>query len=107
MPKVSIVLPTYNGSAFITEAIDSILNQTFSDFELIIVNDCSTDNTFQLCKDYAQKDKRIKLISNSTNLKLPASLNVGFSYATGEYFTWTSDDNYYKDNAIEKMVNGN
>ncbi len=104
MPKVSIVLPTYNGSAFITEAIDSILNQTYSDFELIIVNDCSTDNTLQLCQDYAQKDKRIKLISNSTNLKLPASLNVGFSYAIGEYFTWTSDDNYYKDNAIEKMV---
>lgn len=104
MPKVSIVLPSYNGSSFIKDSIQSILNQTYHDFELIIVNDCSTDDTLEICNEYAKKDNRIKIISNSQNLKLPASLNVGFSQAKGEYLTWTSDDNIYKENAIEKMV---
>ena len=57
MARVSIVLQTYNGLAFIRGAIDSILNKTFSDFEFIIVNDCSTNNMLRACQDYAQKDK--------------------------------------------------
>lgn len=57
MARVSIVLQTYNGLAFIRGAIDSILNKPFSDFEFIIVNDCSTNNMLQSCQDYAQKDK--------------------------------------------------
>ena len=105
MPKVSIIIPTYNGEKYIKESIESVLNQTYNDWELIIVNDSSTDNTLSILKDYEQKDGRIKVITNKTNLKLPASLNVGFSYASGEYYTWTSDDNMYKSDAIEKMVN--
>ena len=105
MKKVSIVLPTFNGSRFIKESIESVLSQTYTNLELIIVNDSSTDNTYDICRNYLLKDSRIKLISNKTNLKLPASLNKGFSIATGEYLTWTSDDNMYKKNAIEVMVN--
>lgn len=101
---VSIVLPTYNGSQYIEEAINSILNQTYTDFELIIVNDCSTDNTRAIAEQYAKKDTRIKIIHNEVNRKLPASLNIGFEHAKGEYFTWTSDDNKYKSNALEVMV---
>ncbi len=104
MPKVSIVLPSFNGSLFIKDSIQSILAQTFEDFELIIVNDCSTDNTLEICNEFAKKDKRIRIISNYRNLKLPASLNAGFLKAQGDYLTWTSDDNLYKVNAIEKMV---
>ena len=102
--KVSIVLPVFNGEKFIKDSIESVLNQTFKDFELIIVNDCSTDSTPDIINSYAEKDSRIKIINNKTNLKLPQSLNVGFKNAKGEYYTWTSDDNIYKENAIEYMA---
>ena len=103
--KISIVLPTYNGEKIIKKSIDSILNQTYGDFELIIVNDCSTDNTLNIIKEYENKDNRIKIINNVINKKLPLSLNVGFENATGEYLTWTSDDNMYHKNALEVLVN--
>lgn len=104
MPKVSVVLPTYNGQEYIKEAIESIINQTFEDWELIIVNDCSTDETGKVIEEYGKKDSRIRIINNSVNKKLPASLNVGFSQATGEYLTWTSDDNMYLPNALKVMI---
>lgn len=101
---VSIVLPVYNGEEYVSESISSILAQTYYDFELIIVNDASSDSTITIISKYAKKDNRIKIIENKTNLRLPKSLNVGFKQAKGEYFTWTSDDNIYEDNAIEEMV---
>lgn len=104
MKKVSIILPTFNGEKFIKESIESILNQSFSGWELIIVNDGSTDNTPNIIRDYALKDSRITVLSNEINKKLPASLNIGFENAKGDYYTWTSDDNIYKKNAIETMV---
>lgn len=103
MPKVSVVLPTYNGSKYIQESIESILCQTWKDFELIIVNDCSTDSTLEIIKEFAKKDSRIKIISNETNQKLPKSLNIGFKTACGDFFTWTSDDNRMKPKALEIM----
>ena len=102
-PKISIVLPTYNGERWLKDSIQSVVEQTFTDWELIIVNDCSTDNTLQIAQSFADKDTRITVISNKTNKKLPASLNVGFSQAKGTYFTWTSDDNLYKKDALEKL----
>lgn len=103
MPKVSIVLPTYNGEKYIRESIDSVLAQTFNDWELIIVNDCSTDSTPEIAEHYAKLDNRIKVIHNTVNQKLPASLNIGFREARGKYLTWTSDDNNYYVNALEVM----
>lgn len=104
MPKVSIVLPTYNGEKYINESVESIIKQTFTDWELIIVNDYSTDCTPQIVHEYERKDSRIKVIDNLNNKKLPASLNIGFKNAEGEYLTWTSDDNIYLPYAIETMV---
>lgn len=104
MPKVSIVLPTYNGQEYIRESIDSIIKQTYEDWELIIVNDCSTDETLTIIREYQKLDERIYVINNKENKKLPASLNIGFEYAQGQYYTWTSDDNMYLPDAIEKMV---
>lgn len=101
---VSIVLPVYNGEKYIAKSIESVLNQTYSNIELIIVNDCSTDSTLEIVDRYKEKDSRIHVINNIKNQKLPKSLNIGFSEAVGEYFSWTSDDNMYKENAIEKMV---
>ena len=67
MPKVSIVLPTYNGEEYIRQSIDSIRNQTFEDWELIIVNDYSTDGTSLIIREYEKKDSRIIVIENSEN----------------------------------------
>lgn len=103
MPKVSVVLPTYNGSKYLAESIDSIINQTFTDWELIVINDCSTDNTLEIANSYAEKDSRIKVFTNPENLKLPKSLNEGFKRASGEYYTWTSDDNKYKPEALSVL----
>lgn len=102
--KVSIVLPVYNGEKYIGEAIESILRQTYSNIELIIVDDCSSDGTAGIIQEYSKKDSRIKIVTNITNQKLPNSLNIGFQNATGYYYTWTSDDNFYRDNAIEILV---
>lgn len=105
MSRVSIVLPTYNGEKYIRESIDSILAQTYKDWELIIVNDCSNDATMDIITSYINRDSRIRVIVNKENQKLPQSLNIGFREAQGELLTWTSDDNYYITSAIEKMVN--
>lgn len=103
MPKVSIVLPSYNGEKYIRESIDSVIKQTFTDWELIIVDDCSTDSTLHIAKEYAGKDERIRVIHNEENQKLPESLNIGFRHAAGKYLTWTSDDNMYLSRALEVM----
>ncbi|TLD82019.1 glycosyltransferase family 2 protein [Helicobacter sp. MIT 05-5293] len=101
---VSVVLPTYNGEKWLAQSIESVLNQTYKNLELIIVNDCSSDNTPTIIESFAKVDSRVKIIHNATNQKLPKSLNIGFDVARGDYYTWTSDDNYYELNAIEEMV---
>jgi len=103
MPKVSIVLPTYNGEKYLRESVDSVIKQTFTDWELIIVNDCSIDSTPQIAEEYAKNDSRIRVLHNKTNQKLPSSLNIGFREAKGDFLTWTSDDNLYLPTAIEKL----
>ena len=103
-PLVSIVLPVYNGSLFLAESIESCINQTYTNWELIIVNDCSKDNSLEIATEFALQDKRIRIINNEVNKKLPASLNVGFEFATGEYFTWTSHDNRFHPDFIKVYV---
>ncbi|MCM1089520.1 MAG: glycosyltransferase [Muribaculum sp.] len=104
MPKVSIVMPVYNGERFLKTSIESVIDQTFSDWELLIVNDCSSDGSPAIMEEYAEKDHRIHVIHNLQNQKLPRSLNIGFDHASGEYWTWTSDDNIYDSQAIETMA---
>lgn len=101
---VSIVLPVYNGEKNVATSIESILQQTYQNWELIVVNDCSTDDTLAVLEKYQKIDSRIHLLSNAVNLKLPQTLNVGFAAAKGDYYTWTSDDNRYKPEAIARMV---
>jgi glycosyltransferase involved in cell wall biosynthesis len=103
-PLISIVLPTYNGSKFLATSLQSCLDQSWQNWELIVINDCSTDNTLAIAESFAAKDSRIRIFSNEKNLKLPMSLNKGFSEAKGELFTWTSDDNYYSPHSLEILA---
>lgn len=102
---VSVILPVYNGGKYLEQSMRSVLDQTYKNLELIIVNDASTDNSLYIAQNLARDDSRIRIITNPENLKLAKSLNKGFENANGEYYTWTSDDNYYDISAIEKMVN--
>ncbi|MBQ9590194.1 MAG: glycosyltransferase [Butyrivibrio sp.] len=103
-PLVSVILPSYNGSKYIQESIESILKQSFTDFELILVDDCSSDNTLSIMNEYAELDERITVIHNDHNCKLPGALNVGMSYAKGKFLTWSSDDNFYDRDAFRIMT---
>lgn len=103
-PLVSIILPVYNGEKYLSESIESCLNQTYQNIELIIVYDFSTDNTLEIATLYATKDNRITIINNVEKKNLPAGLNIGHYAAKGDFFSWTSDDNIYESHAIECML---
>lgn len=103
-PKISIVLPVYNGERFLARAIESCLAQTMRSFELIIVDDCSDDGTARIIRDYAARDSRIIRMRNAANQNLPNTLNIGFARARGEYLTWTSDDNEYYPAALATLA---
>lgn len=89
-PLISVVLPVYNVEKYIGEAMDSILNQTIQDFEILIIDDCSTDNTILVAEAY--NDNRIKIIRKERNLGLIHSLNLGFSIAKGKYIARMDGD---------------
>lgn len=101
-PLVSIVLPTYKRAHVLPFAIRSVLAQTYANWELIVVDDNSPDDTAQVVASF--DDPRIRYVKNAPNLKLPRALNRGFSLARGDYLTWTSDDNLFGPQAIERMV---
>jgi glycosyltransferase involved in cell wall biosynthesis len=93
-PKVSIGLPVYNAEKYLEEALDSIVAQTYTDFELIISDNASTDRTQEICLKYAQKDPRIRYYRNEKNLGGAPNYNYTFQLAKGEYFKWAAyDDN--------------
>lgn len=100
--KVSIVLPTYNGARYLATSVRSVVDQTWEDWELIVVDDCSDQPVQDLVQSFG--DPRIHYMRNGANCGLPRSLNRGFALSSGEYLTWTSDDNWYGPNAIERMV---
>lgn len=101
---VSIILPIHDSNPFfLLESINSCLSQTYQNIELLIVDDGSRVDIAKMVKPF-MRDKRVKLIVNRRNLKLPTSLNRGFKAAKGKYLTWTSDDNIYSQEAIESMV---
>lgn len=101
-PLVSIVLPTYKRARVLPHAIRSVLAQTYGNWELIVVDDNSPDDTAQVVAGFA--DPRIRYVRNDPNVKLPRALNRGFSLARGDLLTWTSDDNLFAPQAVEKMV---
>ena len=94
-PKISIGLTVYNGQNFLRESLDSITNQTFRDFELIISDNNSSDATQDICREYATLDKRIRYFRNEKNLGVNLNCKRVFDLSTGEYFKWMADDDLY------------
>jgi len=101
-PLVSVLMPVYNGEKYLKEAIDSILNQTYTNFEFIIINDGSTDKSEEIILSYT--DTRINYISNSANIKLIKTLNVGLNAATGKYICRMDADDVSMPNRLEVQV---
>lgn len=103
MPLISVVLPVYNVAPYLKEALNSILNQTIQDFEIIIIDDCSTDNTVEIANSY--NDERLKVILKAENKGLIDSLNVGFKAATGKYIARMDGDDISDLMRFEKQLN--
>ena len=97
MPKVSVIIPVYNVEKYLRECLDSVINQTLSDIEIICINDGSTDNSLEILREYAQKDERIILISRE-NKGVSVSRNEGIKKATGEYIAFIDADDYLENN---------
>jgi glycosyltransferase involved in cell wall biosynthesis len=104
-PKTSVLLPVYNGEKYLEEAIESVLNQTFTDFELIIVNDGSADDSLEIINFYASRDSRIKVINNKKNRGFSPSLNIAIASAQGDYIARIDcDDIWCSKNKLEEQV---
>lgn len=100
---VSVVLPVYNGADYVEQSIESVLSQSYANFELIIVDDGSTDGTSEIVDAFAAKDPRIRVV-HQENQKLPKTLSNGFRIARGEFFTWTSADNIMHQDYLQRLV---
>lgn len=103
-PKLTLALPVYNGANYIRDALDSILAQTFRDFELIICDNASQDETCAIVESYAAQDDRIRLIRNPKNLGAFANYNLGFEEARGEYLKWCAHDDTLSPNFLAECI---
>ncbi len=103
-PLVSVVMPAYNAEKYIPEAIESILNQTFQDFEFIIIDDGSTDRTWEIIQEYAKMDGRIISVRNEKNLKICKTLNKGVGLSKGIYIARMDSDDWSCPDRFEKQV---
>ena len=102
--KLSIGLPVYNGELFIERAIESILAQTFTDFELIISDNASTDSTQEICQNFSKKDDRIRIFKQEKNIGVHRNFYFLLSQAKGKYFAWTAVDDYLDKDFMEKNL---
>ena len=103
-PELSIGLPVYNGEKFVGEAIRTILEQTFSNFELIISDNASTDRTEEICRHYASHDARVRYFRNETNLGAAANFNVVFERASTPYFKWIAHDDLHEPDFVAECL---
>ncbi|MDT8394529.1 MAG: glycosyltransferase family 2 protein [Bacteroidales bacterium] len=102
---VSVLMPVYNGEKYLTEAIESVLKQTYIDFEFLAINDGSTDGTEAIIREYARKDSRVRYIANEKNLGLVEALNRGLAIAGGKYIARMDADDVCHPERFEKQVN--
>ena len=104
MSLVTILIPVYNTEKYISKAIESIINQTFQDWTLLVLDDCSTDNTYDIVLKYAAKDRRIQALRNEKNLGMMPNWNKGLSLCKGEYWGKLDADDYWAPTMIEKSI---
>ncbi len=105
MPIVSVIIPAYNAEEFLEDSILSIVNQTFEEIEIILIDDCSSDKTWKLIQQHAEKDSRIKGYQNKHNLGIAGNRNKGVSLASGKYLVWQDADDISFPWRIEKQLN--
>ena len=101
--KVSIIVPIYNVEKYIERCLISLINQTLKDIEIIIINDQTPDNSMEICKEYAKRDKRIKIIENKKNIGLGLTRNKGIKIATGDYVAFIDSDDFVDNNFYEML----
>ena len=102
-PEISVIMSVYNGEAYLEEAIASVINQTFTNWELVVVNDCSTDTTGEILAKIAAQDARVKVHTNEVNLRLPTSLNKAISLSSGKYIARMDADDICLPDRLEKQ----
>ena len=103
-PLVSVIMPAYNAGAFIEEAIESVRNQTVSDWELLVIDDGSCDDTPQVAARLAERDPRIRLLVNEMNMGVARTRNRGMDACRGRYVAFLDSDDYWKPQMLEKMI---
>lgn len=103
-PLVSVIMPAYNSENYIKSAIDSVLAQTYGNFELILINDCSTDSTLDIMNEYAKKDARITVVSNKVNSGVSFSRNRTIMMSEGEYVAFIDSDDIWAPEKLEKQL---
>ena len=104
MPKISILMPAYNAEKYISEALESIRNQSYYDWETIIVDDCSSDATAEICSEYAKKDDRIKFYKNDDNCGISENKNRALLLASGKYIAFCDDDDVMQVDALKDNI---
>lgn len=105
MPKISVIIPVYNVEKYLEQCLDSVINQTLEDIEIVCIDDKSPDGSSLILKEYAQKDKRIKIIENEENKGTGCSRNIAISQAKGDYIMLLDADDWFEKDACEKAYN--
>lgn len=103
IPKVSVVMPIYNAERYLRQSLDSVVNQTLKEIEIICVNDASTDGSLSILEEYQKKDDRIKIVTNKKNLHCGSARNVGIRFAKGEYLIVLDGDDWFELNMLESL----
>jgi glycosyltransferase involved in cell wall biosynthesis len=105
LPKISVVIPVYNGERYLVKTLDCLLRQTFRDFEAICINDCSTDNSESVLRRYAQTDPRVRLLKTESNQGIVPKVLKYYALPNlrGEYYAYSSQDDLFSDDWLEKM----
>lgn len=105
MPLVTIIIPVYNTEKYLKKCLNSVVNQTYKNLEIILINDASSDNSLAILENYAKKYKNVKLVNNPVNLGVSISRNIGLDFANGDYIYFLDSDDFIRNDAIEKLVN--
>lgn len=102
---VTIIMPAYNAGNTISKSIQSVLDQTYQHFELIVVNDCSSDNTKEIIEEFIESDDRIKFIDMIVNEGVASARNIGLDHATGDFVAFLDSDDQWKETKLERQIN--
>lgn len=103
-PQISIIMASYNYAHLIAESIESVINQTYTDWELIVIDDCSSDNSIEIIQKYSENSNKIKLITHETNKGLCETIKSGIKAAQGKYIAFLENDDYWREDCLEKRM---